>query len=100
MTAVSADFIDLDTPLNKRTTVSQIDGTVYHLVRTKRTNKCMLVGFGLKKKDDSLHSMPLGLVRLTTDIGLAHFHLCFVDTWCLLLFDVSENGYFHIGHVG
>jgi hypothetical protein len=28
----SADWIDSDTPLNKRTTKSQVDGTTYHLV--------------------------------------------------------------------
>lgn len=29
---VSAGFIDMDTPLDKRTTKSLIDGSVYHLV--------------------------------------------------------------------
>lgn len=32
MQSVSAGFIDMDTPLDKRTTRSLIDGTVYHLV--------------------------------------------------------------------
>jgi hypothetical protein len=31
---VSAGFIDMDTPLEARTTTSLIDGTVYDLVRT------------------------------------------------------------------
>lgn len=30
--SVSAGFIDMDTPLDKRTTKSLIDGTLYHLV--------------------------------------------------------------------
>ena len=30
--SVSAGFIDMDTPLDKRTTKSLIDGSVYHLV--------------------------------------------------------------------
>lgn len=30
--SVSAGFIDMDTPLDKRTTTSLIDGTEYHLV--------------------------------------------------------------------
>jgi hypothetical protein len=30
---IEGDFIDMDTPLDKRTTTSLIDGTVYHLVR-------------------------------------------------------------------
>jgi hypothetical protein len=29
-----AGFIDIETPLDKRTTTSQVDGTTYHLVRT------------------------------------------------------------------
>ena len=44
---VSAGFIDMDTPLEKRTTTSFVDGTVYHLVSSfcffwrlcKQTNK-------------------------------------------------------------
>lgn len=34
--SVSAGFIDMDTPLDKRTTTSLIDGTVYHLVSLDR----------------------------------------------------------------
>ena len=34
--SVSAGFIDMDTPLDKRTTTSLIDGTVYHLVSWDR----------------------------------------------------------------
>lgn len=30
--SVSAGFIDMDTPLDKRTTTSLVDGSVYHLV--------------------------------------------------------------------
>jgi hypothetical protein len=30
--SVSAGFIDMDTPLDKRTTTSFVDGSVYHLV--------------------------------------------------------------------
>ena len=29
-----AGFIDIETPLDRRTTTSQVDGTTYHLVRT------------------------------------------------------------------
>jgi hypothetical protein len=32
-----ADFIDTDTPLDKRTTTSLVDGTVYHLVGASRS---------------------------------------------------------------
>jgi hypothetical protein len=30
---VQAGWIDIDTPVDKRTTISKIDGTVYQLVR-------------------------------------------------------------------
>ena len=30
---VSANWIDIDTPLDKRTTTSLVDGSIYHLVR-------------------------------------------------------------------
>jgi hypothetical protein len=33
-----ADWIDIDTPINKRTTKSKIDGTVYQLVRVNHLN--------------------------------------------------------------
>jgi hypothetical protein len=36
--SVSAGFIDMDTPLDKRTTTSMVDGTVYHLVSSRKTN--------------------------------------------------------------
>lgn len=39
--AVSAGFIDMDTPLNKRTTTSLIDGTEYHLV-SKLSSHCLI----------------------------------------------------------
>ena len=42
---VSAGFIDMDTPLDKRTTTSLIDGTVYHLVSFARAENLMLVSF-------------------------------------------------------
>jgi hypothetical protein len=32
MVACRAGFIDMDTPLDRRTTESLVDGTVYHLV--------------------------------------------------------------------
>jgi hypothetical protein len=31
---VNAGWIDIETPLDRRTTTSLVDGTVYHLVRT------------------------------------------------------------------
>ena len=33
ISGASADWIDMDTPLDKRTTTSLVDGSTYHLVR-------------------------------------------------------------------
>ena len=38
---VQAGWIDTDTPLDKRTTISKIDGTVYQLVRDQSSNNMM-----------------------------------------------------------
>ena len=38
---VQAGWIDTDTPLDKRTTISKIDGTVYQLVRDESSNNMM-----------------------------------------------------------
>jgi hypothetical protein len=48
-----ADFIDTDTPLDKRTTTSLVDGTVYHLVCASRPFCGFLwthFGFGYLRK--------------------------------------------------
>ena len=37
---VNGGFIDMDTPLEKRTTKSLVDKTVYHLVCLKRIHMC------------------------------------------------------------
>jgi hypothetical protein len=39
---VSAEWVDIETPLDKRTTTSRVDGTVYHLVR-RRCVVCVCV---------------------------------------------------------
>ena len=43
--SVSAGFIDMDTPLDKRTTTSLVDGTVYHLVSRGRPLLLAVVSF-------------------------------------------------------
>jgi hypothetical protein len=45
---VSAGFIDMDTPLDARTTKSLIDGSVYDLVRFSHVN--ILGGEGIGKE--------------------------------------------------
>jgi hypothetical protein len=35
----SCEFVDMDTPLDKRTTTSLVDGSVYHLVRNMFFNR-------------------------------------------------------------
>ena len=39
---VQAGWIDIDTPVDQRTTISKIDGTIYQLVRWYITNVTIL----------------------------------------------------------
>jgi hypothetical protein len=40
---VQAGWIDIDTPVEKRTTISKIDGTIYQLVRYVRQMKKQMI---------------------------------------------------------
>jgi hypothetical protein len=43
--AVCGGFVDMDTPLDKRTTKSLVDNTVYHLVGFEDDLRKSIVGF-------------------------------------------------------
>ena len=75
-TLISAGWIDMETPLNKRTTKSLVDGTTYHLVRhalanAGRESLSSLVFFVMRP--------PLTLATFVADPGTPHLFLLLLN---------------------